>query len=128
MILQEMIIMSVCKNIKGFTRKHEWMADLFALMAVAILFGSLYLSLAYHSPILNWLFQNVLVHAPLALATLLFEIFLIFFLLNISTVTYTEDDEGCFHTFKGRNSGSGSIGMIFSGLLQHIEHLGKKHR
>ena len=31
--------MSVCKNIKGFTRKHQWLADLFALLAVAIVPG-----------------------------------------------------------------------------------------
>jgi len=121
--------MSVCKNIKGFTRKHEWLADLFALMAVAILFASLYFVLAYHSPILNWLFQNILINTPLAIGTLFFEIVLIFFLLNISTVTYNEDEDvGCFHTFRGRNSGSGSLGKIFNGWLHHIEYLGKRHR
>jgi hypothetical protein len=120
--------MSVCKNIKGFTRKHQWLADLFALLAVAILFGSLYTVLAYHSPILNWLFQNLFVHAPLAVGTLLFEMVLIFFLLNISTVTYTDDDVGCFHTFRGRRTGSGSLGKVFNGWLHHIEFLGKKHR
>jgi hypothetical protein len=121
--------MSVCKNIKGFTRKHEWLGDLFALLAVAILFGSLYAVLAYHSPIVNWLFQNVFIRAPLAFGTLVFEIMLIFFLLNISTVTYSEDEDmGCFHTFRGRNSGSGSLGKAFNGLLHHIEFLGKRHR
>jgi len=39
--------MSVCKNIKGFTRKHEWLADLFALLAVAILFGSVLLGILF---------------------------------------------------------------------------------
>jgi hypothetical protein len=120
--------MSVCRNIKGFTRKHEWLGDLFALTAVAILFGSLYVVLAYHSPILNWLFENAFLRAPLALGSLVFEILLIFFLLNISTVTYTDDDEGCFHTFRGRMSGSGSLGQVFGGVLHHIEFLGKRHR
>lgn len=120
--------MSVCRNIKGFTRKHEWLADLFALLAVAILFGSLYTTLAYHSPIVNWLFQDFFIRAPILLGTLLLEVALIFFLLNISTVTYTDDDPGCFHTFRGRNSGSGSLGKMFNGVLHHIEHLGRKHR
>jgi hypothetical protein len=121
--------MSVCRNIKGFTRKHEWLGDLFALTAVAILFGSLYAVLAYHSPILNWLFENAFIRTPVALVTLLFEILLIFFLLNISSVTYSEDDDlGCFHTFRGRKSGSGSLGKVFNGMLHHIEFLGKRHR
>jgi len=120
--------MSVCKNIKGFTRKHEWLADLFALLAVAILFGSLYTVLAYHSPITNWLFQNMFMRAPVVVGSLLVEVMLIFFLLNISTVTDADDDQGCFHTFRGRHSGSGSLGKMFNGVLHHIEFLGKRHR
>ncbi|MEN8165902.1 MAG: cell division protein BolA [Pseudomonadota bacterium] len=121
--------MSVCKSIKVFTRKHEWLADLFALLAVLILFGSLYLGLAYHSSIMNWLSQNLFVHAPVVLGTILLELAVIFFLLNISSVTYTEeDDEGCFHTFRGRRAGTGSVKMAFNGLLHHIEFVGKKHR
>lgn len=120
--------MSVCRSIKGFTRKHEWLADLFALMAVLILFGSLYLGLAYHSIIMNWLSQNLFAHAPVVLGSIMLELAVIFFLLNISSVTDSEeDDEGCFHTFRGRRAGTGSIGMVFNGLLHHIEFLGKKH-
>jgi hypothetical protein len=121
--------MSVCKNIKRFTRKHEWLADLFALMAVMILFGSLYLGLAYHSIIMSWLAHNVFAHAPVVLGSLLLELAVIFFLLNISSVTYSEEeDEGCFHTFRGRRAGSGSVGLTLNGLLHHIEFLGKRHR
>lgn len=120
--------MSVCKNIKRFTRKHEWLADMFALLAVAILFGSLYAVLAYHSFILNWLSQDLILNTPLVLGSFVLEIVLIFFLLNFSTVTYSDEDAGCFHTFRGRMAGSGSLGMIFSGWLHHLEYLGKRHR
>ena len=30
--------MSVCANVKGYARRHEWVADLFSLLAVALLF------------------------------------------------------------------------------------------
>ena len=32
--------MSICKDIKGFSRTHEHIADFFSLLAVGVLFGA----------------------------------------------------------------------------------------
>jgi hypothetical protein len=120
--------MSVCKEIKGYTRRHERLADFFALLAVALFFTTLYLGVAYHSPIINWMLQDAVIHFPIGIAILLIDLFLIFMLLNIGASRFSESDESCFATFKGRRAGTGSVGMVFSGWLRHMEHVGRKHR
>ncbi|MEW8585647.1 MAG: cell division protein BolA, partial [Candidatus Thiodiazotropha sp.] len=111
--------MSVCKSLKGYTRKHERLADLFSLLAVALLFGTLYIVLAYHTPIVGLLKRDAVIHVPIAVALLLLDIFLMYMFLNIGSARFSEEDESCFHTFKGRRSGSGSIGIMFSNWLHH---------
>ena len=120
--------MSVCKNIKGYARSHERMADFFSLMAVALFFGTLYLGAMYYSAVFGWIKQDILLNAPAVFILLLLDVFLIFLFLNIGSARFTTEDEGCFQTFRGRRAGSGSIGMMLNSWLHHIEHVGKKHR
>ncbi|MES9812824.1 MAG: cell division protein BolA [Candidatus Thiodiazotropha sp.] len=120
--------MSVCKSLKGYTRKHERLADIFSLLAVALLFGTLYIVLAYHTPIVSWLKKDAVIHVPIAMALLLFDIFIIYMCLNIGAARFADEDESCFHTFKGRRAGSGSVGVMFNNWLHHMEQVGKKHR
>lgn len=120
--------MAICRNIKRVTRHHEWLADLFSLLAVALFFATLYFGIAYYSQVLNWISHEVFLYTPIAVGAILVDIFLIFFFLNIGRVDFSNEEEGCFHTFKGRMAGTGSVGMMFNGLLHHIEQIGKKHR
>lgn len=120
--------MSVCRNLKGYVRTREHLADFFSLLAGVLLFGSLYLVTAYHSPLLSWMKQDAVVHVPTIISLLLIDIFLIFFCLSIGSARFGEADEGCFHTFRGRRAGSGSIGMMFNSWLHHIEQVGRRHR
>ncbi|MGD8912343.1 MAG: cell division protein BolA [Candidatus Thiodiazotropha sp.] len=113
--------MSVCKSLKGYTRKHE-------RLAVALFFGSLYLVLAFHSPIVSWLEINAVFRIPMLVGLLLLDIFMISMCLNIGAARFADEDESCFHTFKGRRAGSGSIGIMFSNWLHHMEQVGRKHR
>jgi hypothetical protein len=120
--------MSVCKNLKGYVRTHEHMADFFSLLAIALLFASLYLATVYYSPVLSWMKQDAIVHVPAIVSLLLIDVFLIFLFLNIGAARFGEADEGCFHTFRGRRAGSGSVGMMLNSWLHHIEQVGRKHR
>jgi hypothetical protein len=120
--------MSVCKSLKGYARQHERVADIFSLFAVVLFFGSLYLGGNYYSAVIQWIKQDFLLHSLIILGLLLLDLFLIFLCLNIGSARFTTEDESCFQTFKGRRSGSGSIGMMLNGWLHHIEHVGKKHR
>ncbi|MCU7946799.1 MAG: hypothetical protein KZQ72_09180 [Candidatus Thiodiazotropha sp. (ex Cardiolucina cf. quadrata)] len=71
---------------------------------------------------------DAVIHVPIAIAVLLFDIFLMYMCLDIGASRFSGEDERCFHTFKGRRSGSGSIGTMFNSWLHHMEHVGKKHR
>jgi hypothetical protein len=120
--------MSVCKEIKGYSRRHERVADFFSVMAVALLFGTLYVAIAYHQMILGWLQQDVIINSALAISALVADVFFIYVFLNIGSAKFADENEGCFHTFSGRRSGSGSVGTMFTSWLRHMEHVGKKHR
>jgi hypothetical protein len=120
--------MSVCKSLKGYTRKHERLADLFSLLAVALFFGTLYPVLAYYTTIASWLINDAVIRIPVAVVVLLLDIVLIYMCLNIGATRFTDEDESCFHTFKGRRAGSGSIGVMFSNWLHHMEQVGRRHR
>jgi hypothetical protein len=120
--------MSVCKNIKGYARRHERMADLFSLLAIALLFGTLSLGALYQSQLMTWMQSNAMLHVPVVIALLLLDVFLIFLFLNIGSARYGEENEGCFHTFSGRRSGSGSVGIMLNSWLHHVEQVGRRHR
>jgi hypothetical protein len=120
--------MSVCKSLKGYSRKHERIADFFSLLAVVLLFGTLFMLLSNYAAIIGWIKTEAVIHVPLAIGILLTDLLFIYLCLNIGAARYAEDDEGCFHTFKGRRAGSGSIGIMFSNWLHHMEQVGRKHR
>jgi hypothetical protein len=121
--------MSVCKSLKGYSRKHERFADLFSLLAVALLFGTLYFVVSYYGTVISWMKTDAVIHVPVVVTLLILDLLLIYAFLNIGAARFDEhEDIGCFHTFKGRRSGSGSIGALFSSWLHHMEQVGRKHR
>jgi phosphoglycerol transferase MdoB-like AlkP superfamily enzyme len=120
--------MSVCKNIKGYARRHERLADFFSMLAIALLFATLYLGAIHQSSLLTWMKSNTMLHVPAVIALLLLDVLLIFLLLSIGSARYGEENEGCFHTFRGRRSGSGSVGIMLNSWLHHMEQVGRRHR
>lgn len=118
--------MSVCANVKVFARRHEWVADLFSLMAVALLFGSVWAILQYNELVLSWLQDNMVLHSAILVAALVLDVSVIFGLLCVGSTRCEEG--GCFRTFKGRRHGAGSIGKAFNSWLHHMEHVGRRHR
>lgn len=120
--------MPLCKHLKGIARRHERMADFFSLLAFLLLFSSIFLGAAYYSLLLTWIGSDPILHLPVAIALLALDLFLILTCLNIGSARYGEVDESCFHTFSGRRSGSGSVGLMFNSWLHHIEQVGRKHR
>jgi hypothetical protein len=119
--------MSVCKDIKTFSRTHETIADLFSLLAVILLFASIWATLEFHQPTLHWLSGNYALRLPLLLLGLALNAFAILALLAIGSARFGEQDERCFATFRGRRTQHGAKGM-FSNWVHHMEHVGKKHR
>jgi hypothetical protein len=120
--------MSVCKDLKGYSRRHEWLGDTFSLLAVVLFFATLFLTISYRQEILAWLRHDVILNSLLAITALILDIVLIFACLSIGSARFAEEDESCFGTFKGRMAGTGSIGGIFNSWLRHMEHVGRKHR
>ena len=64
------------------------MADLFSLMAVLLLFVSLYVGAVYYGPLLGWMKTDAVLHVPLVMAALLLDVFLIFFFLDIGSARF----------------------------------------
>mgnify|MGYP000287761167 CR=1 FL=1 len=75
--------MAVCKNIKSFSRHHERLADLFSLLALTLLFGSIWATLRYHQAVTLWLQDNWVLHSALLVAALVADVFLILAFLAI---------------------------------------------
>ena len=120
--------MSVCSKVKGYARHHERIADLFSLLAVVLLFGSIWFAIDYQNAIFHWMKENIIVHGSLVILAIVSIVFLIFVFLNIGSSRFSEDEnDACFGTFKGRRHGGTSIGTVFKNWVDHMEHVNKKH-
>jgi hypothetical protein len=119
--------MSFCKDLKRFTRSNETVADLFSLLAAGLLFASVWATLEYHQVVLHWLAGDYLMRMPMLLFALALNGFSILALLAVGSSRFGDDAERCFGTFAGRRTRHGATGIV-SGVVQHVEHVGRKHR
>lgn len=117
--------MTVCTSVKTLVDRHEWIADLFSVMAVALLFGTVWAIAQYYEPIWAWIRHNPLVAVPSVVAAGIADVALIYTLLCAGSQRC--EDGKCFRTFRGRRHGS-SGGGAFSNWLKHMERVGKFHR
>ena len=121
--------MSVCTKVKGFARHHERIADLFSVLAVVLLFATIWTAIEYQGALFEWMGENVIIHGSAVVAGLVADVLLIFMFLNIGSSRFsTADDDSCFGTFRGRRHGGPSLGTAFHNWIDHIEHVNKKHR
>jgi len=121
--------MTVCNKIKGVTRGHEWVADLFSLLAVGMLFGTIWAGVEYQQTLLGWMSENVILHGASIIAVIVLDVFLIILFLSIGSSRFSEEPgDKCFGTFRGRRRGGASVGKIFHSWLHHMENVNKKHR
>jgi hypothetical protein len=119
--------MGVCRQIQQYSSHHEWVGNLFSLLAVGLIFGTVGLSLQFYADIAVWLDQNLVFHGVLLAGALVLDLVLIMACLAIGSSRADEEDKPCFATFQGRRAG-GSPFAVFSAWLQHMENVGKKHR
>ncbi len=119
--------MGVCGKIRGYSRRHEWVGNVFSLLAVVMIFGTVWISLQYYMEIADWIGKNVVFHAALLVLGLAVEVVLILGFLAIGSSREGEEDESCFATFQGRRAGGSPISALRNWLL-HMENVGKKHR
>lgn len=119
--------MTICKDIQGFSRRHERIADFFSLLAVTGLFGLVWASLTYYEPVMQWVRAHLLLHGALLIAGLVGSVALIMGLLAVGSSRFGEENERCFGTFAGRRSGVSPI-SAFRNWVQHMENVGKRHR
>jgi len=119
--------MSVCTRVKSYAHQHEWVSDLFSVLAVVILFGSVWVAAAYQPEILGWIGRSTILHAPVFIGALVVDVGLIFACLCVGSAR-CPGEEGCFRTFRGRRHGAGGTGTLFRNWIHHIEQVGKSHR
>jgi len=119
--------MSVCSRVKDYSHNHEWVADLFSVLGVALLFASIWVAAKFQAEIFSWMAANVVLHAPAVVGAILADVLVIFGLLCVGTARCAEEG-GCFSTFRGRRNGAGGIGAAFRNWVHHMENVGKTHR
>ena len=120
--------MTVCKDIKTFSRAHEHIADLFSVLALVLLFATVWAVLEYYQVILEWWRHSIGLNSAILVAALVADVFLILGLLAVGSARFGDDDERCFGTFRGRRSNRGEPFGAFRAWLHHMENVGKKHR
>lgn len=120
--------MTVCKDIQRFSRAHEHIADFFSLLALVLLFGSIWATIEFSPQVADWLRHDALLHSSLLVAALVVDVLLILGLLAVGSSRFGDDDERCFGTFRGRRHYNGSPVRWFNAWLSHMENVGKKHR
>ncbi len=119
--------MTVCREIKTFSRTHERIADFFSLLALGLLFGSIWAIVANYQRVWAWIELDVPVNTSIVIAVLVLDVALILGFLAIGSARFGEDGERCFGTFRGRRTQHSSTGMV-SAWISHLENVGKKHR
>jgi hypothetical protein len=120
--------MGMCRRIRSYSSHHEWVGNLFSLLAVVLMFGSIWATLQYYSELASWVSTRPLLHVPALVGALVAEVLLIITLLAIGSARADETpDKGCFATFQGRRSGGSPIAALRNWVL-HMENVGKKHR
>ncbi len=117
--------MGVCKRIKSYSRHHEWVGNVFSLLAVALIFATVWVSLEYYPQAASWLSLNPVLHGAMLAGAIAMEAVLIVMLLAIGSSRADEEEEHCFASFTGRRGES--LGF-FRSWLHHMENVGKKHR
>jgi len=120
--------MTVCKEIKNFSRAHEHMADLFSVLALVLLFATVWAVLEYHQVLLEWWRHNMVLNSVVLVAALVLDVFLVLGFLAVGSARFGDDDERCFGTFRGRRSIIEKPFGAFRAWLHHMENVGKKHR
>ncbi len=124
--------MTICSRIKGYARNHERIADLSSLLAVALLFTTIWFVIDYQAGIFNWTHESVLLRGPAVILLLVLDVFLIFMLLNIGSTRLEGPEDArsdrCFGTFRGRRHGGSSLGTALRNWVHHIEQVNKSHR
>ncbi len=119
--------MSICCSIQEFGRKHEVLAGFFSLLAVVLLFATVWLALQYHMMVLDWLARFPLLHLPVLMFGLVVEGFLIIGLLALGAERKPTDLD-CFRTFRGRRGGGSPWGAPENWMQQLEQYLARHQR
>jgi len=120
--------MTVCKDIKSFSRAHEHIADLFSVLALVLLFATVWAVLEYHQVLLEWWSRSVVSNSAILIAALVLDVFMILGFLAVGSARFGDDGEKCFGTFRGRRNHQKNPFGVFSAWLHHMENVSKKHR
>jgi hypothetical protein len=119
--------MGICRKVRVYSSHHEWVGNLFSLLAVVLIFGTVWASLRFYRDIAVWTAENMVVHAAIMAGVLALDVLLILAFLSIGSARADAENEKCFSTFKGRRNGGSPLSAVRN-WLHHMEHVGKKHR
>lgn len=125
--MRGILVVSVCTPLKDLVRRHEWIGDLFSVLAVGLFFATAWAASQFYGEVWSWIGHQPLVAIPVSVGGLLLVLVLIYGLLCAGSQRC--EDGQCFRTFRGRRHGqSGSFFSAAGSWLKHLERVGKVHR
>ena len=77
------------------------MGNVFSLMAVVLVFTTVWASLVFYRELFAWVSRNPFLHTPLLVFALVVDVLLILAFFSIGSQRADEPDDSCFATFKG---------------------------
>ena len=98
------------------------------MLAVVLLFATVWAVLEYHQALLDWWRHGVVLNSAILVAALALDAFLVLGFLAVGSARFGDDDEKCFGTFHGRRSNRGEPFSAFRAWIHHMKNVGKKHR
>ncbi len=66
--------MTVCSNIKSYTRHHERIANLFSPLAVILFFVSIWFDISFQQQIIEWMGINIILNGSLTILVLAHDV------------------------------------------------------
>lgn len=115
--------MNVCRSLKGYCLRREWARNAFAFLGVAMFLATIWVAIDYQLVILDWLYENFLIHGAMfgLICAVNVSLMSTFLCLGFSDCS-AQDHQHHKHSFRGRGHGK----PVFPEAFHWIEKLGNK--
>jgi hypothetical protein len=113
---------NICRRLRAFCLKHEWLQSLSASTGLGLLVLSVWFILEAQGAILAWVNRDLLFHGVSFAVLLLADVLLVLGLLALGFSECTDDERHCLFAYRGRRS------RVHPKALNWMESLGSNPR
>lgn len=113
---------AVCNRLRGFCLRHDWAANTFAVVGVVQFLATIWFTIEYQRPVLEWLQSNLIMHLPAFGALCIANVATMTAFVCLGFSECREGDDNCPNALRSRYRGAD----IVPGAWDWINNLGKK--